>query len=84
MRSDSCILASTIGGPKKCLNYGGTEYSLIIIGHHNTCGTARAVDYTQQDAWKNSVDCSNIKLDIFAPSSYRQIYNYIICKNLPR
>ena len=37
---------------KKCLNYGETEYSLIVLGHHNTCGKARAVDYTQQDAWK--------------------------------
>ena len=50
MRSHSCITASTFGGLKKFLNYGGTEYSLIIIGDHNTCETARAVDYTQQDA----------------------------------
>ena len=55
MRSDSCITASTIGGPKKCLNYGETEYSLIVIGHHHTCGTARAVDYTQKDAWKKQL-----------------------------
>ena len=55
MRIHSCITASTFSGPKKCLNYGGTEYSLIILGHHNTCETARAVDYTQQDAWKKQL-----------------------------
>ena len=40
---------------KKCLNYGETEYSLIVIGHDNTCGKARLVDYTQQDAWKKQL-----------------------------
>ena len=55
MRSHLCITASLFGGHKKCSNYGETEYSLIVIGHHNTCGTARAVDYTQQDAWKKQL-----------------------------
>ena len=55
MRSHSCITASTFGGPKKCSNYRETIYSLIVIGHHNTCETARAVDYTQQDAWKKQL-----------------------------
>ena len=55
MKSHSCITASTVGGPKKSSNYGETKYSLIIIGHHNTCETARAVDYTQQDAWKKQL-----------------------------
>ena len=55
MRSHSCITASTFGGPKKCSNYRETIYSLIVIGHHNTCETARAVDYTQQDACKKQL-----------------------------
>ena len=55
MRSHSYITASTFGGPLKCLNYGETKYNLFVIGHHNTCETARAVDYTQQDAWKEQL-----------------------------
>ena len=55
MRSHSCITASTFGGPKKCSNYGETKYRLIVTGRHNTCETARAVDYTQQDAWKKQL-----------------------------
>ena len=55
MRSHSCITASLFGGHKKCSNYGETKHSLTVIGLHNTCETARALDYTQKDAWEKQL-----------------------------
>ena len=62
-----------IGGPQKCSDDGETRYSLILIEHHNTCELAQALNYTLPYTRGKSIDCSVIKLDIFALS--------FICRN---